>query len=188
MSVGWVCPINPGSRAVRFSVARGILYGLLISVLGFRGAGLCAQEIKIKLIDGRNGQPLGNNYVNVWVGHDRKEATAIPVDSNGIATLRLTSENSGVDRSHQWSRCGLFGVIHPVLKYHDDIGLILGYVLCQADSGDYSWLEKHEYATRDLVQTGIVTPNTCGKATAERKPGELIIFARPLTWWERWKE
>ncbi len=188
MSISWVCPINPSSRAVRFSVTRVVLYGLLISILGFREAGLCAQEIKIKFVDGRNGQPLGNNCVNVWVGHDRKEATAIPVDSNGVATLRLTADSGEVDTSHEWSGCGLFGVIDPVLKYHDDMGLIFGYVLCQANSGDYSWLMKHEYATKDLVQSGIVTPNTCGKVTAERKPGELIIFVRPLTWLEKLKQ
>jgi hypothetical protein len=177
-----------GYCVARSRYTRIALYGWMLFMLGHVEANLRAQEIKIKLVDGRNGQPLGNNCVNVWVGHDRKEATAIPVDSNGVATLRLTAENSEVDTSHQWSGCGLFGVIDPVLKYHADIGLILGYVLCQPNRRDYSWLEKHEYATRDLVQTGIVTPNTCGKVTAEHKPGELIIFARPLTWWEKWKQ
>jgi len=81
-------------------VAHCALGGLLLSMWGFVEPNLCAQEIKIKFVDGRNGKPLGNTCVNVWVGHDRKEATAIPIDSNGIATLRLTAKDSEVDTSH----------------------------------------------------------------------------------------
>ena len=169
-------------------VARCTLGGLLLSMVGFVEPNLCAQEIKIKLVDGRNGHALGKTCVNIWVGKDQKDATAIPTDSSGIATLRLTAEDKGVDTSHEWSKCGFFGVINPVLKYHDDIGIITGQVLCQANSGDYSWLKTNEYSTKEVVQSGIVTANTCGKATAERKPGELIIFVRPLTWWEKWKQ
>jgi hypothetical protein len=33
-----------------------------------------------------------------------------------------------------------------------------------------------------------LTDNDCGKATASPKPGELIIFVRPLTWWEKLKQ
>jgi hypothetical protein len=39
-----------------------------------------------------------------------------------------------------------------------------------------------------VLQQGIATPNTCGKATASPEPGDLIIFVRPLTWWEKLKQ
>jgi hypothetical protein len=41
---------------------------------------------------------------------------------------------------------------------------------------------------KQVVQQGIVTANTCGKATASPKPGEVTIFVRPLTWWEQLKQ
>jgi hypothetical protein len=72
--------------------------------------------------------------------------------------------------------------------YRDDIGINVGYVLCQMSRGDHSWLMINEYATRDLVQTGIVSKNTCGKVIGERRPGELTIFVRPLSWWEKLKQ
>jgi len=41
--------------------------------VGFVEANLCAQEIKIKLVDGRNGQSLGNNMRECvgWRGPQR---------------------------------------------------------------------------------------------------------------------
>jgi len=169
-------------------VAHCALGGLLLSMLGFVEPNLCAQEIKIKLVDGRNGHALGNTCVNVWVGKDRKEATAIPTDSSGTATLRLTAQSNELDTSHLWNACGLFGVKDPVLKYEDDIRINVGYVLCQPNAGNSSWLKMNGYTTKDVVQGGIVSPNTCGTATAEREPGELVIFVRPLSWWEKWKQ
>jgi hypothetical protein len=32
-----------------------------------------------------------------------------------------------------------------------------------------------------LIERGIVTPNTCGKASASQKPGELTIFVSITT-------
>jgi len=181
-------PEYPRCFAVRSLLARLVLHGLLFCILGGAEVKICAQEIQIKLVDGRNGHPLENTCVNVWVGNDRKEATAIPTDRNGTATLRLTAETNQIDLSHRASRCGLFGVINPVFKYYDDIRVNVGYVLCQPHVGGSSWLKTTEYPTTALVKTGIVSPNACGQATAKPKPGELIIFMRPLTWFEKWKQ
>jgi hypothetical protein len=162
--------------------------GLLFSALGIVEAKLDAQEIKIRLIDGRNGQPLANTCVNVWVGSSRKEALAIPTDSKGTAKLYLTSEGGKIDISHSWSGCGLFGVLDPVVMYQEDIRINVGYVLCQTSGKNYSWLSTNGYVTKDLVQKGVVSENRCGKATEERKPGELVLFVRPLNWWEKLKQ
>lgn len=172
----------------RSFLTRSALYGLLLSMFGFVNAGLCAQEIKIKLVDGRNGHPLGNTCMDVYVGKEQVDPVRIPTDSNGIATFHLTADSSEVDISHQGSECGPYGAIDPVFQYSNEIRVHVGYVLCQAKEKDYSWLWIYHYATKDLTQSGIVAPNTCGKATEERKPGELVIFVRPLTWWEKWKQ
>jgi hypothetical protein len=161
---------------------------LLFSLSGFVVPKLDAQDIQIKLIDGRNGKPLANTYVNVWVGNDRKEATVIPTDSKGAATLHLITESSKIDTSRKWGGYGMSGVADPVFIYQDDIRVNVGYVLCQTGSGSYSWLRINEYATKDLVQTGVASTNMCGKATAERKSGELILFVRPLSWWEKMRQ
>ena len=79
------------------------------------------------------------------------------------------------------------GVINPVVKYGDTIGINTGYVLCQSHTSDYSWLARMDFSTEKVLQSGIVTANTCGKATASPKPGEVTLFVRPLTWWEKVK-
>jgi hypothetical protein len=113
---------------------------------------------------------------------------AIPTDNNGVARLRLTDKDSEIDSGKPWRACGDFGVIDPVVKYDDSLRVNAGYVLCEPRTPDYSWLGITGFPTKQVVQQGIVTPNACGKATASPRPGEVIIFVRPLTWWEKLKQ
>jgi hypothetical protein len=53
--------------------------------------------IKIKLVNGRNGQPMAASHVNVWVGTERKEAIVIPTDGNGAALLQLTVNTAEIN-------------------------------------------------------------------------------------------
>lgn len=125
--------------------------------------------------------------MNVWVGNGRKDALAIPTDKYGVAALRLTSNADAIDIRHG-GVCGEFGVIDPVVKYADTVRVNVGYVTCQSRKSDFSWLAVTEFLTKDLIERGIVTPNTCGKSSASQKPGKLIIFVRPLNLWEKLKE
>jgi hypothetical protein len=113
---------------------------------------------------------------------------AIPTDNNGVARLRLTDRDGEIDIHNRWKGCGEFGVINPVVKYDDSFRINAGYVLCQPRTPDYSWLAMTDLSTKQVVQQGRVTTNTCGKATASPKPGELILFVRPLSWWEELKQ
>jgi hypothetical protein len=161
---------------------------LVLLVFGSSGTVLCAQTIEIKLVDGRNGRPIAGTCVNVWVGNERKEAMAIPVDNNGVALLRLTGKGDEINMSNRWKGCGEFGVANPVVKYDDSFRINAGYVLCQPRTPDYSWLAITDFSTKYVLQQGVVTTNTCGKVTASPKPGEVTIFVRPLTWWEKLKQ
>lgn len=152
------------------------------------GTLLCAQTIEVKLIDGRNGHPIENTCVNVWVGNEQKDALAIPTDKNGIARLRLTDNDAEVNTQDRWKGCGEFGVINPVVKYEGSVSVNAGYVLCQPQATDYSWLAVKDIPTKQLVRKGVVTANTCGKPIASPRPGELVIFVRPLSFWEKLKQ
>ena len=157
-------------------------------VFASSGTVLRAQTIKIKLVNGKSGQPLADTFVNTWVGTERKEAMAIPTDKDGAAWLCLTDKDAGANAQNHPNSCGDFGVTHPVVKYADTIRVVAGYVLCQPHAPDYSWLATMEFATKQIVQHGIVTANSCGKSTVSPNPGELVIFVRPLTWWEKFKQ
>jgi hypothetical protein len=161
---------------------------LLPLAFGLSGTALCGQTIEIKLVNGRNGHPMSDTCVNVWVGSERKVAIAIATDENGIAWLRLTDKDSEIDIHNRWKECGDFGVANPVVKYSDSLRINAGYVLCQSRTTDNSWLAITDLPTKEVLRHGVATANTCGKATASPTPGEVIMFVRPLTWWERLKQ
>lgn len=165
----------------------------VMRLLGFlflasHGILLSAQTLEIKLIDGRNGHLITNRCVNVWVGDERKDALAIPTDRNGVARLRLTDNDAEVNTDHRWKACGAFGVIGPVVKYKDFVKVNVGYAVCEPHGTDFSWLEVKSLPTKQIVEQGIVATNTCSKVTASARPGELVIFVRPLSWWEGLKQ
>jgi len=148
---------------------------------------LFAQNIQIKLLNGRSGRPIADACVNVWVGNGRKAAMGIPTDKYGFAALRLT-DNADATQIQDGGMCGAMGVIDPVAKYGDTIRVHVGYVSCASRKTDFSWLAITGFPTKDLIERGIVTPNNCGKASASQRPGELTIFVRPLTFWEKLKQ
>jgi hypothetical protein len=152
------------------------------------GLTLNAQTIRIKLLDGKNGRPLAGKCVNVWVGNGRKDAMALPTNQDGVASLTLTQNDAQIDTQHVWKGCGLLGVINPIVKYSDQIKINASYVSCQPHTADFSWLAIKAFPVKEIVQSGIATANTCGKAKASPEPGEIILFVRPLSFWEKMKE
>lgn len=149
---------------------------------------LQTQTVTIKLVNGRNGLPMAGSHVNVWVGNERKMAMAIPTDKQGIARFRLIVNDGEVDILRSRSSDVEPVVTDPVVKYDDFIRINVGYVLCQPGGSNYSWLATKQVSTKQLINEGIVMPNTCGKVTASPNPRELVIFVRPLNFWERLKE
>jgi len=43
------------------------------------------------------------------------------------------------------------------------------------------------YPITKIFELGLAAANTCGKFRAEAKPGELILFSRLMSFWERMK-
>jgi hypothetical protein len=164
----------------------------MLLICGSCGASLRAQTIRIKIVNGRNGHPMANRCVNVWIGN-RSEPKSRPLletqtDENGAISLRLTNEDTGIDDQKQRLVCGLSGVIDPVVKYGDTVGIRAGYVSCQPHTPDYSWLAIQDFWIKEVLQSGVVTANACGRVKEAPRPGELILFVRPLSWWEKWKQ
>jgi hypothetical protein len=157
-----------------------ILHGALIS----------AQTIEIRLVDGRNGRPMAGSasHMNVWVGTERKEAIVIPTDGNGVAQLQLTLDTGKINIPEPSKDRGSIVVANPVVKYNDSFQINVPYALCGSEGSNYSWLMSEHFSTMQILQHGYVSPNTCGKATASPKPGQVVLFVRPLTWREKLKQ
>lgn len=114
----------------------GMALLLILLSTSFWSTAVHAQTLLIKLVNGRSGRPISDSFVNVWVGNAQKAAMPIPTDQEGIARLRLTDKDSEIDVHN---RLGV-GVKNPVVKYSDSLRVNAGYVSCQPNKPDYSWL------------------------------------------------
>jgi hypothetical protein len=46
----------------------------------------------------------------------------------------------------------------------------------------------HWYGVAQILNSGITAPNACSKRQAVARPGELVFFVRPMTFWEKMRE
>ena len=155
----------------------------------FRSVSISAQTLEITLVDGRNGRPMlgASSYVNVWVGTERKEAIVIPTDGKGVARLQLTL-NPGEVNIPNSKNSGSIVVEHPIVKYDESLRINAPYVFCGSEGSNYSWLRSESFSTQEILSHGYASPNTCGKVTISPQPGQVILFVRPLTLWEKLKQ
>jgi hypothetical protein len=176
----------PNQLSFCFGISKTVVPLFLI----LHGVPLCAQTLEIRLADGRNGHPMAGaaSHVNVWVGAERKEAIVIPTGGNGVAWLQLTLNAAEVNIPNPSNDHGADVVANPVVKYDESFRINVPYVLCGSGGSNYSWLMSEDFSTKQILQRGYISPNKCGKATASLKPGQVILFVRPLTWWEKLKE
>lgn len=159
------------------------------------GTALCAQIVQIRLVDGRTGRPVAGACVGAWMKDPSNKMTLfIPVDKNGVARLRLTQKDGEVDISYNPKLgCGGTGAINPVLKYDDTLRTYsTGYHPSCAfpESTPNARYNEIDFSTIEVIQHGVVSANTCGKATASPQPGEVLLFVRPRNFREKvrdWK-
>jgi hypothetical protein len=128
-----------------------------------------------------------SSYVNVWVGTERKEAIAVPTDGKGVARIQLTL-NVGEVNIPNSKNSGSIVVDHPIVKYDESLRINTPYVLCGSGGSNYSWLRSGNFSTKEILHHGYASPNTCGKVTVSPQPGRVILFVRPLSWWEKLKQ
>jgi hypothetical protein len=162
-----------------------ITVALVVIALSSFATGVKAQDIRIKVINGRNGRIISDECVTVWVGKNTVFSLLIPTDKNGVALLHLTDDDAKVSVQTSKSACGGYGVIDPVLKYADTVAITSGgYMPCQAHPANSP---KLSFSTREILERGDATANACGKIEPSPEPGVLIFFERPLTFWDKWK-
>ena len=128
-----------------------------------------------------------DSHVNLWIGKGRKSAVVIGTETDGVALVELTRDSTRVNVPN-FAGEGLPNVAKPVLKYDDSFRINVPYVWCTQGGSEYSWLAVKQLSTQDILQHGYVSPNTCGKAMNAAKAGQILLFVRPLTFWEEFKE
>jgi hypothetical protein len=167
-----------------------------LALVGFGGPSLYGQEIHIRVLNARNGKSITNECLKVWLGHEWHGASLLaPTNNVGVVVLHF-ADNTVTAGSVPGAACekGLAINAMPVPNGADAIVVTGGYyVACQeygeVRSGDR--LERFippSYSIRKILESGVSATNTCGKFRAQAKPGELIFFVRPPTFWERMRE
>jgi hypothetical protein len=153
--------------------------GLSCILFAVAPIGLLAQSatIHVRALDGRTGKNLsGMNLAFVDYHADRDGST--PADLNGRMTVKTSVDGDSYTASPDAHGVLVFnglgnGVWTPCTRQK----------LYNSDTRTYG--SEHLYPVSAIVASGLVANNTCSSKTATAKPGELVIFVRPATWWEK---
>jgi hypothetical protein len=119
-------------------------------------------KIVIRLLNGKNGHPISDASVNVWLGNDISAWQKVPDAKDEIV----------VD---------LAGVEPRTIRVAPNMRMD-----CRSSNGHSPPGDKIPYSLDEILSKGIVGGNVCGKATASPTPGVLTLFFRPMRFYERW--
>jgi hypothetical protein len=134
--------------------------------------------IRVRVLDGRTGKDLpGMNLRFVDYHTDRDGSTH--ADLNGRMTVDTSADGDSYIASPD---------AHGVLVF-GGMGNSGDWTPCTRqklyDSDTRTYGTELLYPVSTIVASGLVAKNNCSKRTAAAKLGELVIFIRPTTWWEK---
>jgi hypothetical protein len=155
--------------------------------------------------------------LHVGLGRESDLSLVLTADKQGVVPLRFTRDDSEInvpackgkraardkllkngnkndvkEFNEKYKNCTNFPVNNPIVGFADSIsiGPVIGtlngttyfrYVQCWAGFPTF-------FSTEEVLQHGVVTANTCGKATASPEPGQIILFVRLPTNREAWRQ
>ena len=149
---------------------KGCLATALLTCLA--GGSHCrAEDIRIRVIDVKTGQPVGGKRIRVDSANGNPERRRGPV---------LRTGHDGVAGYH----------LEPPLPQSLFVVLDMG--------GYTSWAPcSHlDFLVSRVLQAGVVAemfPNFCGDGKDRQRdytatPGEIVVFTQRYSWWKRWKD
>lgn len=158
---------------------------------------LHAQEVRIRVVNGRNGKAISKECVNVSLGSWHGADLLVPTNKDGVAVLHLRGDDVTADAACQgWPKAA-----HR-LEGADAISIMGDYYVACQEYGKFATGERTTpenwptvvkelvptYSIKEIMQSGVASANTCGKVRAKAMPGELIFFVRPRSFFERLKQ
>jgi hypothetical protein len=145
---------------------------LSLCLLCARGSNLSAQSIKIVLLDGKTGKSIPKSWANFWVG---KHVSAVPIsfDAKGEAILQLHRQDPKDEKISATS---------------DTLRVQLGYAPCWSSNLKTPQFVISPFSIETILKDVIVTQNTCGSNTRVGTPGQLILYVKPLSFWQSMRD
>jgi hypothetical protein len=142
-------------------MSRVVTVSAIIIVLATWVRPVAAGQITIKVVNGHNGKLLKGTTVDVWFGTKAyPPATQVTTTNDGTAFLQVPDS------------------IETIVIVGQGVGD------CRAGYRK-NYIEGNVYHIQDILRTGVVAQNTCGKARNQPTPGVLVFYVRPLHWWEK---
>jgi hypothetical protein len=159
---------------------------------------LCAQDVDIRVLNGRNGKPITNECLNISLGSWHGGDLIAPTNGGGIVVLHLENGQVTADGASPHACNGMAALGPKALPRGTDTIAVLPaeYMACQ----EYAKFTPNPakpklealvpplYSVKRIAESGISASNTCGKFRAEAKPGELIFYVRPRSFLEKWRQ
>lgn len=141
---------------VRHVIALAYLTGIVCSTTAQ------SRRIIIHAVDAKSGKPLVQQHLLIFGGQTEESVRQhqaifeLTTDQNGAASLILPSQET------QW--------IQVLVDWH---------VVCKKQS------DSQAFSVDAIISEGVSAPNRCGKIVTTGSPGNLFVFVRPETFWER---
>ena len=122
--------------------------------------GIMAESILIHVVDGRNGHPIPDEKLQMWINSQRGSAFSLTTDRQGFTKVEIPLDATLLIFANLYVDCRYFKQTGPV---------------------------RPAYVVSDILLSGVSAANACGKLKMTPTPGELIFFVRPEHWWEGMK-
>lgn len=171
-----------GSRWRGLAAAGTVTLALLGATTRARG-----QEIRVKFLDGRTGRPVTYEGAQLSVeGYKNGFLSAPANNKHGIARFFYTGRSiRAIWPPKTKLRYPWMGELPAPLPWDVEkisVGPTVAAGVCWKMG-----FPPHDpsYPLNEILQHGAVSENRCGKARAKAKPGELILFIKPLSFWRR---
>jgi hypothetical protein len=128
----------------------------------FFGSTACAQLVTVEYLYGRNGKPIEKGE-RVWVYFNNETGRHIfDVHTDRLGKVQFDTNGA---KTFEVTLVGFIGCGEQPLGF-----------------------PAKDYATDDILKTGLLTKNNCGRMNTEPIRGMLLYFVRRLHWWEWLKD
>lgn len=162
-------------------LAKAVMTSLVL--LGVSSAAR-GQEIRVKFLDARNGRPVTYEGATMWVETYHGFLSAPANNKKGTAKFLYTGHSirpiwpPNTKLRYDWMR--ELTIPPGPVRIAAAPGVACGICWDLGPLREGPW-----YPISEILQHGAVSENHCGKATAKPKPGELILFIKPIPAWKR---
>jgi hypothetical protein len=157
-----------------------------------------AEQIRILVVEARNGKPVPFECLNVTLGVWHGADILARTDQNGVALITVDSDHLsanlvpgkpclGIPATKTLSNAEQLTTLSVVPDW---------YVSCQYSKDqvkDPAWLAETpaqripSFAIKEVLSDGAVAANSCSKLSPSPKPGELVLIVRKRTFLEGMK-